>query len=93
MKEGIHPKYLPVVFYDVSSDYKFLSASTKTSNETIQWEDGNTYPLIKVEISSASHPFSLAASYRFSITSRNSFFSTKILPRSFRLLLLYSFIG
>jgi large subunit ribosomal protein L31 len=57
MKEGIHPKYLPVVFYDVSSDYKFLSASTKTSNETIQWEDGNTYPLIKVEISSASHPF------------------------------------
>ncbi|RXT13750.1 type B 50S ribosomal protein L31 [Ammoniphilus sp. CFH 90114] len=57
MKKGIHPKFQPVVFWDITSDYKFLSASTKHSNETIQWEDGHTYPLIKVEISSASHPF------------------------------------
>ncbi|WP_134698647.1 type B 50S ribosomal protein L31 [Ammoniphilus sp. YIM 78166] len=57
MKQGIHPKYQPVVFWDVTSDYKFLSASTKHSNETIEWEDGKTYPLLKVEISSASHPF------------------------------------
>lgn len=42
---------------DTSSDYKFLTKSTMTSKETIKWEDGNEYPLIKVEVSSASHPF------------------------------------
>ncbi len=57
MKDGIHPKYHDVVFQDLSSDYKFLTRSTMTSNETITWEDGNTYPVIKVEVSSASHPF------------------------------------
>jgi len=57
MKPGIHPNYQKVVFMDVNSGYKFLSGSTKTSNETIEWEDGNTYPLIKVEISSDTHPF------------------------------------
>lgn len=57
MKKGIHPEYHPVVFEDLSSDYKFLSRSTMTSQENIVWEDGNTYPLIKVEISSKSHPF------------------------------------
>ncbi|WP_374723228.1 type B 50S ribosomal protein L31 [Peribacillus tepidiphilus] len=57
MKEGIHPKYQKVVFMDTNSGFKFLSGSTKTSNETIEWEDGNTYPLIKVEISSDTHPF------------------------------------
>lgn len=57
MKSGIHPKYQQVVFLDTSSNYKFLSASTKTSSETIEWEDGKTYPLIRVEVSSASHPF------------------------------------
>jgi len=57
MKKGIHPEYKPVVFLDIQSDYKFLTKSTLSSKETIEWEDGNTYPLIKVEISSASHPF------------------------------------
>jgi large subunit ribosomal protein L31 len=57
MKPGIHPNYQKVVFMDVNSGYKFLSGSTKTSHETIEWEDGNTYPLIKVEISSDTHPF------------------------------------
>ncbi|ANB58915.1 ribosomal protein L31 [Anoxybacillus sp. B7M1] len=57
MKPGIHPNYQKVVFMDVNSEYKFLSGSTKSSNETIVWEDGNTYPLIKVEISSDTHPF------------------------------------
>jgi large subunit ribosomal protein L31 len=57
MKDGIHPKYNYVVFQDLSSDLKFLSRSTMSSAETIVWEDGNTYPVIKVEISSASHPF------------------------------------
>ncbi len=57
MKAGIHPEYRKVVFSDTSTDFKILTGSTLKSNETIEWEDGNTYPLIKVEISSASHPF------------------------------------
>jgi len=57
MKKGIHPEYRKVVFMDTSSEYKFLSGSTRTSDETIEWEDGNTYPLIRVEISSDTHPF------------------------------------
>jgi large subunit ribosomal protein L31 len=57
MKKGIHPLYRPVVFLDTSSDFKFLTRSTIESKETIRWEDGNEYPLIKVEISSASHAF------------------------------------
>ena len=57
MKQGIHPDYHKVVFMDSATGYKFLSGSTKTTEETIEWEDGNTYPLIRVEISSDSHPF------------------------------------
>lgn len=57
MKQGIHPDYKKVVFLDTSTGFKFLSGSTKSSDETIEWEDGNTYPLLKVEISSDSHPF------------------------------------
>ena len=57
MKKDIHPNYHKVVFYDTSVDHKFLTQSTMTSDETIEWEDGNSYPLIKVEVSSASHPF------------------------------------
>ena len=57
MKKDIHPKYNEVVFLDTSSDYKFLTRSTMTSKEKIKWEDGKEYPLIKVEVSSASHPF------------------------------------
>ncbi|GEP23396.1 MAG: type B 50S ribosomal protein L31 [Lentilactobacillus diolivorans] len=57
MKKGIHPEYHQVVFQDSSTGFKFLSGSTKGSDETIKWEDGNTYPLIRVEISSDSHPF------------------------------------
>ena len=57
MKADIHPKYKEVVFQDVSSDFSFLTRSTLGSKETIKWEDGKEYPLIKVEISSASHPF------------------------------------
>jgi len=57
MKKDIHPEYNEVVFLDTSSDFKFLTKSTMTSKETIKWEDGNEYPVIKVEVSSASHPF------------------------------------
>lgn len=56
MKPGIHPAYGYVVFRDTSCGAAFLTRSTCTSNETIVWEDGKTYPLINVEISSASHP-------------------------------------
>ncbi|MDV3308684.1 MAG: type B 50S ribosomal protein L31 [Cyclobacteriaceae bacterium] len=57
MKKDIHPEYREVVFHDTSSDFKILTRSTLTSKETIKWEDGKEYPLIKVEVSSASHPF------------------------------------
>ena len=57
MKEGIHPKYDFVVMRDSSADFAFLTRSTVTSQEKIKWEDGNEYPVIDVEISSASHPF------------------------------------
>ena len=57
MKQGIHPEYRPVVFMDTTTGFKFLSGSTKSSNETVQWEDGNEYPLLRVEITSDSHPF------------------------------------
>ena len=57
MKADIHPEYRAVVFQDVTSDFKILSRSTLTTKETVKWEDGNEYPLIKVEVSSSSHPF------------------------------------
>lgn len=57
MKKDIHPDYQEVVFHDTSSDYKFMTRSTIKSKETIKWEDGKEYPLVKVEVSSASHPF------------------------------------
>ncbi|KQU46730.1 50S ribosomal protein L31 [Rhodococcus sp. Leaf278] len=57
MKPGIHPDYHPVVFQDSSTGNKFLTRSTVTSVRETEWEDGNTYPLIVVDVSSESHPF------------------------------------
>lgn len=58
MKNEIHPKnYRPVVFKDISCDYAFLTKSCVETKETIKWEDGNEYPLFKLEISNMSHPF------------------------------------
>ncbi|GAB3661309.1 type B 50S ribosomal protein L31 [Actinocorallia lasiicapitis] len=57
MKPGIHPAYLPVVFRDTGADFAFLTRSTATSDRTIEWTDGNTYPVIDVDVSCASHPF------------------------------------
>ncbi|MEY9941558.1 type B 50S ribosomal protein L31 [Streptacidiphilus sp. MAP5-3] len=57
MKPGIHPAYRPVVFRDRAGDVAFLTRSTIASTKTVEWEDGNTYPVVDVEISSASHPF------------------------------------
>ncbi|MDO4259826.1 MAG: type B 50S ribosomal protein L31 [Actinomycetaceae bacterium] len=57
MKPGIHPDYHPVVYRDRVANFAFLTRSTATSDTTIEWEDGQTYPVIDIEISSASHPF------------------------------------
>lgn len=58
MKSNLHPTdYRPVVFSDDVAGFAFLTQSTAQTTDTIKWEDGNTYPLVKVHISSASHPF------------------------------------
>lgn len=58
MKKEIHPdSYRLVVFKDISCDHSFLGKSTAPSKESVTWEDGNEYPLIKLEISNMSHPF------------------------------------
>jgi large subunit ribosomal protein L31 len=57
MKNGIHPTSRPVVFRDRAGDLAFLTRSTASSERTVEWTDGHTYPVIDVEISSASHPF------------------------------------
>jgi large subunit ribosomal protein L31 len=57
VKPDLHPEYRPVVYQDTSSDFAFLTRSTIQTSETIEWTDGKTYPLAKLEISSASHPF------------------------------------
>ena len=57
MKSDIHPEYRHVVFKDMSAGTSFITRSTMVTSETVTWEDGNEYPLSKVEISSESHPF------------------------------------
>ncbi len=57
MKPNIHPNYRYVVFQDTSADYAFLTRSCVNTRDTIVWEDGNTYPLVKLDISNKSHPF------------------------------------
>lgn len=58
MKKGIHPQeYRTVIFKDLSNDVSFMSKSCANTKDTIEWEDGKEYPLIKLEISSSSHPF------------------------------------
>ncbi|WP_431902083.1 type B 50S ribosomal protein L31 [Nonomuraea sp. bgisy101] len=57
MRKNLHPEYRPVVFRDASADYAFLTRSTATSAKTVEWADGNLYPVVDVDVSSASHPF------------------------------------
>lgn len=57
MKRGIHPQYGPVVFRDRSTGTTFLTRSTATSEHTVEWQDGRTYPLITVDVTAYSHPF------------------------------------
>ncbi|MBE8221505.1 MAG: type B 50S ribosomal protein L31 [Bdellovibrionales bacterium] len=57
MKKSIHPDNRFVVFKDVSCDFSYLTKSTVKTTDTIKWEDGKEYPLVKIEVSSQSHPF------------------------------------
>jgi large subunit ribosomal protein L31 len=57
MQKDIHPNYRPVVFVDTAANFSFLTRSTVKTNETIVWTDGQEYPMVKLDISSASHPF------------------------------------
>lgn len=58
MKKELHPKnYRPVVFQDLNNDFKFITRSTVATDDTTKWTDGKEYPLVKVHITSASHPF------------------------------------
>ncbi len=58
MRKAIHPdNYRPVVFQDLNTNWSFLTKSTVATEDVIKWEDGNEYPLVKVHISSNSHPF------------------------------------
>ncbi len=77
MKKDIHPEYRPVVFKDPSSGFAILTRSTKESSETIEWEDGNKYPLVTVEISSSSHPFFTGREQQFAKESRVEKFRKK----------------
>ena len=77
MQESIHPVYRDVVFKDLSSGFQFLTRSTIQTKETIKWEDGNEYPLAKVEISSKSHPFYTGQDRRMDTTGRVEKFMNK----------------
>ena len=70
MKPGIHPDYRPVVFRDITTRTMYLTRSTMTSKQTIEWSDGNTYPLVDVEITADSHPVYTGKARRLSVTGR-----------------------
>jgi large subunit ribosomal protein L31 len=57
MKKGIHPNYRDVLFFDTAANFGFVTRSTVRTNDTMQWSDGKTYPVVRLDISSASHPF------------------------------------
>jgi len=82
MKQGIHPKnYRKVVFQDISCDLIFLTRTTLASKDTIKWTDGQEYPLIKVDISSASHPFFTGKTRLLDTEGRVDKFNKKYGPR------------
>lgn len=77
MKEGIHPEYREVVFQDMSTGFRFISRSTAKSRETTTMDDGNEYPLIKLDVTSDSHPFYTGAQQRIIETGRVEKFRQK----------------
>ena len=82
MKEGIHPEYRDVVFQDMSSGFKFVTRSTVQSREKITMDDGKEYPLVKLEVSSESHPFYTGAQQRVIETGRVEKFRQKFGARA-----------
>ena len=77
MKKGIHPNYRPVVFKDVTANFAFLTRSCVETDETIVWTDGQEYPVYKLEISSASHPFFTGKMKLLDVTGRVEKFQKK----------------
>ena len=77
MKSGIHPEYREVVFQDMSTGFKFITRSTLSSREKITMEDGKEYPLMKLDVTSESHPFYTGAQQRISETGRVEKFRNK----------------
>ncbi len=70
VKKGLHPAYRPVVFRDPGAGFAFLTRSTRTAGKTVEWEDGNVYPVVDVDVSSASHPFYTGRSRTLDATGR-----------------------
>ena len=83
MKKAIHPNYRPVVFMDAAANFSFLSRSTVQTTENIKWTDGVEYPLYRVEISSASHPFYTGKMKFLDITGRVEKFQKKFQNASY----------
>jgi len=77
MRENIHPVYRDVLFKDMQSGFTFLTRSTIQTKETMKWEDGNEYPVAKMEISSKSHPFYTGQDKRVDTTGRVEKFKNK----------------
>ena len=77
MKPDIHPNYREVVFQDMSSGFKFITRSTLATRETITMDDGKQYPLMKLDVTSESHPFYTGAQQRISETGRVEKFRQK----------------
>ncbi len=78
MKTDIHPEnYRLVVFKDMSMDYSFLTKSCVNTKDTVEWEDGNEYPLYKLDISSKSHPFFTGKSQLVDTAGRIDKFKTR----------------
>lgn len=76
MKKGIHPEYREVVYFDVAGDFKFLTRSTVKTKHTIEYE-GKEYPVVKLEISSATHPFYTGSDKRTTAAGRVEKFAKK----------------
>jgi large subunit ribosomal protein L31 len=77
MKEGIHPNYREVVFQDMASGFKFITRSTVATRDTIKMDDGKDYPLVKLDVTSESHPFYTGAQQRINETGRVEKFRQK----------------
>lgn len=77
MKDGIHPNYREVVFRDASCNFTFKTRSTVKTNQKITWEDGQEYPLVTVDTSSASHPFYTGNQKNAQVAGRVSKFNEK----------------